>query len=86
MGAPLLHFTNGATNVAKCCHLPELTMVLFAVFVIIQGANLADVAILKKSKCDALKFSTFPAGVLLPFAVLQPFPKLDMLLFTALVA
>ena len=60
-------------------------MVLFAVFVIIQGANLADVAILKNSKCNALKLSTFPAGV--PLAVLQPFfAKLDMLLFAALVA
>ena len=51
----MLSFTRAHNGVVCCiCNHP-------------RGANLADVAILKNSKCNVLKLSTFPAGVLLPF-------------------
>ena len=64
----MLSFTRAHNGVVCCiCNHP-------------RGANLPDVAIFKNSKCNVLKLSTFPAGVLLPFCNL--FPKLDRLLFT----
>ena len=51
----MLSFTRAHYGVVCCiCNHP-------------RGANLADAAILKNSKCNVLKLSTFPAGVLLPF-------------------
>ena len=40
LGWPFFSSTNGAQNVAKCCHLPELAMVLSTVFVIFKEAQM----------------------------------------------
>ena len=63
---------------AKCCHSPELAMVLFAVFVIFlpRGANVADVAILVGSQEFQMQ-CTQPVNNSnwCTFAVFATFPK-----------